>query len=373
MITTGAKLFIGATVLALIGALAYGLVREGVLGTIGLISAVLVLAFLAGVAIYTRDATVMAADAGATTDSPAARQAPRRSPWPLLSVIGVVAVLIGLVTYPVVVILGLVVLLGGVAEWMVQAWAERGSSDEAYNDEIRSRLASPLETPILAAVFVVFIIYAFSRVMLTLTKQGSIAALVAVAAVALIVAALLARKPGVPLRTAGGVIAVATLVLAGAGIAGALNGERSMHVIETTADLAERGRCGTEASEADEKFSQTVGAKSSAAATLVLGDDGSLLAEMPGDLAPSRRLTLPRSNDNNVLFRNESSQARRLVIDTGPQGPDGQNRVFCTALVEPGGVQVLTLEIAKPTYAVDGGHQFVVPGVDTAVVELTVP
>jgi len=372
MITTGSKLLIGSAVLATVLAIAYGVTQEGALGTIGLASAAVALAFLAGVNVFTRDANVGVDDPGATTASAAAQQAPPGSPWPVVSAIGVTTVMVGLVTYPVVTILGLVVLLAGVAEWMVQAWAERGSAEAAYNDEIRSRIANPLEVPVLAAIFAALIIYGFSRVMLTLTKTGTVVAFSVIAALVLFVAFLLAARPRVSSTTIGGLAAVALFALVAGGAVAGLNGERSMHVIETTADLAERGRCGTEPSEADERASQTIGAQSNLAATVTLDRDDSLAFTVPGFNDASSTLTLPRSNPNNVLFRNESAHERRLVINVGPSG-DAESRTLCTALVEPGGVQMLTVIFDKPTFAVPDGHRFTVPGVDSAVVEVVVP
>jgi hypothetical protein len=93
---------------------------------------------------------------------------------------------------------------------------------------------------------------------------------------------------------------------------------------------------------------------------------------VPGFNDSVSRVTLPRSNPNNVLFRNESDHERRLVINVGPFG-DAESKTLCTALVEPGAVQLLTVLFDKPSFAVEGGHQFRVPGVDTAVLEVVVP
>ena len=56
------ELLVGGAVLAIIAAIVYGVTQEGSLGTVGLISAALALAFLAGVNMYTRDADVSAMD-----------------------------------------------------------------------------------------------------------------------------------------------------------------------------------------------------------------------------------------------------------------------------------------------------------------------
>ncbi len=372
MITTGSKLLIGSAVVAAVFAVAYGLTREGILGTIGLVSAAAALALLAGVNMYTRDANVDVDEAGATTVSAAARQAPPRSVWPLAGVLGATGVLLGVVTYPAVTIVGFVIVLVAAAEWMVQAWAERGSADAAYNHEIRDRIANPLEMPVLGVIGAAVIIFFGSRVMLSLTKVGTVVVFSVVAALVLFVAFLLAARPRVSGRTIGGVVALAVLALVAGGAVAAVSGERDMHVIETTADLAERGRCGVERSEADDKASQTVAGKSNLAATLTLTSDERLTVEVPGFTESPTTLQLPRSNPNNVMFRNRSDHDRRLVIDIGPSG-DQESRTLCTQLVEPGGAALLTVIFDTPTFAFPDGHRFTVPGVESAEIEVVVP
>jgi hypothetical protein len=372
MFTTGSKLLLGSTGAAVVFAVIYGITVGGTLGVFGLLSAAVALALIAGINIYSGDANVAIDDTAAATLSAAARQAPAGSPWPVVGAIGIALVAVGLVSTAMVTIVGLVVILAAVIEWMVQAWAEHGSADEAYNGEIRARMANPLEMPILATIFAAIVIVGFSRIMLALTKVGTVVAFSVIAAVVLFIAYLMAARPGVAARTLGGVVAIGVLALVAGGAVAAVSGERKMHVIETTAALAERGRCGVEPSEADKKASQTVAAKSNQAATVTLTAQGTLNVAVPGFNQSASRVTLPRSNPNNVLFRNDSDHERRLVIDIGPFG-DMESKTLCTALVEPGAVQLLTVLFDKPSFAVDGGHQFRVPGVDTAVLEVVVP
>ena len=49
---------------------------------------------------------------------------------------------------------GLVVLL----EWMVSAWADRASGDEAANRRIRNRIMYPLEIPVFGAIGMVLFV-----------------------------------------------------------------------------------------------------------------------------------------------------------------------------------------------------------------------
>lgn len=373
MITTGSKLLIGSAVLATVYAVVYGLTREGILGTIGLVSAAAALIFLAGINVYTRDANVAVDEAGATTVSAAARQAPSRSIWPLAAALGAATVLVGVVSYPPVTIAGFVLILAAALEWMVQAWAERGSDDAVFNARIRDRIASPLEMPIIGAIGGGLVIFFFSRVMLSLTKVGTVVVFSILATLVLFVAFVVASRPKVSAGTLTGVVGIVVVALVAGGATAAFTGERDIPVLETTADLAERGRCGVEKTEADKKASQTIAARSNLTAEVTLRADGQLTHTMPGFDHSQSALQMPRSNPNNILFVNDSDEARRLVIDLG--GLDGEDgRVVCTQLAEPGGVQFLTLIFDNPTFAVgDDAHRFTVPGVDTAVLDVVIP
>jgi hypothetical protein len=146
----------------------------------------------------------------------------------------------------------------------------------------------------------------------------------------------------------------------------------------TTAYIAARGECGSEETEADAHASQSVASKSNVAAEVVF--DGSALSwKKPGfvpgvdDAGP---LTLPRSSANNIMFRNESDAEARLVIDMHPRLDDNGEPVgpeqVCTALTEDGGVQFLTLVFGQPSFALEDGYLFTVPGSDASL-EVVVP
>ncbi len=79
------------------------------------------------------------------------------------------------------------------------------------------------------------------------------------------------------------------------------------------------------------------------------------------------------------MFRNESSEARRLSVDLGTrpaedEGADDEVPYYaCTSLVEEGGVQNITLIVSVPSLAFDDGYSFFVPGVESARLNLFVP
>jgi hypothetical protein len=85
-------------------------------------------------------------------------------------------------------------------------------------------------------------------------------------------------------------------------------------------------------------------------------------------------IQLPRSNANNILFRNETSEPRRFIAEMADV--DGSPARICTALVEEGGVQLLTVNYSAPSFdpVVEelGGYAFVVAGLDDRI-EVIVP
>jgi hypothetical protein len=385
MIPTGSRLLIGATVVAIVAAVLYGITQDGSLGTIGLSSAALALALLAGVNLYTRDANVSAMDPAATTESAAAAPAPGESLWPLAAAGGAVLVVVGLVTYPVIFIFGLAALLAATVEWMIQAWSERASADSRFNEGVRGRIAHPLEFPILGAVALGIVIYSFSRIMLFLSRSGGPAVFIIIAALILVTGFLFAYRPSVRGGAIAAVIAIAAVGLVTGGIVAALEGERETEAHETTGDLADEGECATpDETEADEDASQNVAAKANVTAEIFLESDGTLVAHSEGVDAPRTTLDVVRNTPTNVLFHNESDDERRLVLDlgtrpevdeaTGDTVPDAEvpNQI-CTALTDEGGSQFLTFSISQPSVSAETPYRFVVPGVDEAEIEVIVP
>ena len=384
MITTGSKFLIGSTVLAIVAAIAYGVTQDDILGTIGLTSAAAALAFLAGVNLFTRDANIWAEEIESVDTAPAAVRAPADSVWPMVFGVGATVVGVGLVTQQSVFTVGIVLLLAAGAEWAAQAWSERASSDAAHNAAVRSRIANPLEFPLAAAVGIGVIVYSFSRIMLWLSKTNTVIAFAVLGAIIVAFAFFFAYGPGVKAKAAVGIIAVGVVGLVAGGVYAGVDGQREIHPHESTEELSEEGVeiCASpEEFEADEKASQSVAAMASVAAIITLEESGELTYEVDGPIEPgSVGLTLPRSNANNVVFRNESDHERRMSVDLGTHVVEDEEGVeeevphlVCTTLVDGGGEQNLTLIIGPPSISADDGYFFFVPGVDTARLPLIVP
>ena len=380
MFTTGSKLLIGASVLAAVSAIAYGVAQDGVMGTVGLASAAVALAFLAGINIYTNDSNIWDDEISSVETAPAAARPPANSIWPMAFALGAAVLTVGLVTYQAVFVVGVVLLLATGAEWTAEAWAERASADAGYNAQVRSRIANPLEFPLAAAIGIGIIVYSFSRIMLWLSKTNTVIAFSVLGVIILTVAFLAAYRPGLKSRAAVGAIAVGVLALVAGGAAAGLDGEREIKEHETTEGLTEEGEeicLSPEEFEADEKASQSVGAQANVAAEITLTEAGELDFDVVGPVESPDQLTLPRSNPNNVIFINESDEERRLSVDlTVPPADAVEDEgplLKCTTLVEPGGRQNITLTIGAPSFAAPDGYFFFVPGVESARLELIVP
>ena len=381
MFTTGSKLLIGATVLATLSAIAYGVTQDGIMGTIGLASAALALAFLAGLNLFTRDSNYWADEIASIEDAPAAVRPPANSVWPFAFAFGAAVLAVGLVTYQAVFVIGIVLLLVSGAEWTAEAWAQRASADAGHNAEVRDRIANPLEFPLAAAIGIGVVVYAFSRVMLFLSKTNTVIAFAVLGSIIIALAFFFAYRPRVPSKAAAVVIGVGALGLIAGGAAAGLSGERDIHPHETTSGLSEEGAdicTSPEEFEADENASQSVAASAAVAATITLGSDGALTYSLNGPSATGAAgITLPRSSPNNILFRNQSGEARRLSAGLGTVVAEGTEEAVplfvCTTLVDEGGAQNITLNVALPSVTSPDGYSFFVPGVESAQLNLIVP
>jgi hypothetical protein len=383
MFTTGSKFLIGSAVIATLTAIAYGVTQDGVMGTIGLASAAIVLWFLAVLNLFIRDSNYWADEISSIDTAPAAVRAPVNTVWPFAFAFSAAVFAVGLVTYQAVFVIGVVLLLVTGAEWTAEAWAHRASADVSHNADVRDRIANPLEFPLAAAIGIGIVEYAFSRVMLWLSKTSTVVAFSVLGAIIITLAFLFAYRPKVSSKAAAVVIGVGALGLIAGGAAAGLSGERDIEQHETTEGLAEEGVdicTSPEEFEADEKASQTVAATAAVAATITLGADGELTYELNGPSAQGADgITLPRSNPNNIVFRNDSGEHRRLSASLGTEvvEEDGveEERPFyvCTALVDDGGVQNITMSVALPSVTAEDGYFFFVPGVDTARLNLLVP
>ena len=224
MITTvAAKLWFAVAALATVAMAAYLLFSDTewfgafVLGTTATV------ALLLGVlAVALRDGVV---PADASEPVAVVRQT-GPAPWPALGAVGAAVTIVGLAGRNNLLYLGMAILVVTLAEWMIQGWAERATGDPAYNQQLRHRVMSPFEVPILSAIVILTLMISISRVLLAVSKTGSTVIAVAIAVTILLVASLLVARPRIGSSVFAGVLALGAVLMIGAGIAGGIAGER---------------------------------------------------------------------------------------------------------------------------------------------------
>ncbi len=371
MFTTGSKLFIGGTVLAAAGALIYGITQtDSILGVIGLVSAAAALAFLMGINFWVRDSNVSATDTAALTTAAAAHATPPRSLWPMVGALGAALIPVGLIVGRAITWAAIIVILIATVEWMVQSWSERASGDTAYNNSIRKRIMHPLELPVLGALGLGVIIFSFSRIMLYLPTAAGAIAFGALASVMLLFGALIAAKRDVARSFVATLCTIGALGIVGAGVTSAVAGGREVpkHELPSISE----GTCGADLSEADQRASENIAAKSNPAAVIVL-QDGKLHAEVIGIIGAQQSVTLPRSANSFIRFVNRDPGRYRMVVDLGSDSVDvngTQTKVplqKCTQAVRQNGTQFIVVKPPRPSFSSDTPFTFAVPGISGAI------
>jgi hypothetical protein len=326
--------------------------------------------FLVWMALYTRDAeNVPEAESGATA------AVPSPSMWPLVTVVGVVMMLIGTITSRAVFLLGIVVLLAAFVEWMIQAWADRASSEPAYNASVRKKILNPIEFPVIAALGLGVIIVSFAQIMLAVERSAGAVIFMILASWVLAAGTLFALRPGLKKGIVTTVAVVGSVGIIAAGILATSAGLRSELVEAAAEGHYSHRECGPEKSKYTDKLPlEAVSSRSGVIATVEL-IDGKLVASAQGIPGTQDYITIPRSNPSSILFRNKSEGEFRFVAVTGAsEVSEGVTKVdeVCTQLMENGMEQILTLTLPKPT--VEGGEFYLyVPGLDGQQLELVVP
>lgn len=373
MFTNGSKYFLGVTGFSAVALVIYIVVVDGAVGgAVALTSIMLASALLAGLALFNRDGDVQVGDVSA-----GANAAPVGSSlWPLVSTLGVVAMGVGLITHEIIFLLGLVALVAGFVEWVIQGWSESASSDRAYNASVRGRLIHPLEFPVLAAVGAGVLVLSFSRIMLAVSKTSGAIMFIVVGSIVLAGGVLFAVRPNLKKTAAVALCAIGAVGIVAGGIAGASAGKRDQLVKANEEDHFAHKECGEEKSEHfDFNAEHKVSMRSNPIATIEFVD-GKLQARELGLKALTNKVTVQKSNDISVIFRNKTEGEHRLTLFYGEKEvQDGvvEELHTCTQMIEKGEEQLLTFRISKSSIASEKPYKFYVPGVEDQSIEVVVP
>lgn len=376
MFSTGFKYFFGVSVLSIVALIMSAAFSEKLaLPGVAISFLIAVSALLAGVAATVSDGTTRDANT-ATSDLTA------QSMWPLVSGIGTVFVVLGLVTSSIVLFGGIVVLLAALSEWMVQAWSERASVDPSYNTSARKRVLNPIEFPIIAAVGLGIVVFMFSRIMLTVDRTTGAVLFIVAGALVVVAGTLFAIKPNIKRSVGAAICVFGALGIIAGGVASAVSGEREELVEAAAEDHFSHPECGPEESKYFDKLSEgTLSLRSAVRATVVY-ENGDLTVQIQGLKEAQKTLSIPRSTPTNIIFRNATEGKFRLVAKIGADEivedkdkkdeDKSHSNETCTQLVEAGGEQGLTLNFAKPSSAKDGYYLYIA-GAEDKRIALVVP
>lgn len=261
MFTTAFRFFAAMAAVTLVAALVVGFTSEtqepmdrilgpltlGWKGSVGnhfayvvLIGLFFMAAALAGILIAFRDADPEAEAQVVRADTVPLTRAPAGNNYiPALAAFGFVVMLVGLATDATAFAVGgLVVIVAAAVTWTLRAWAERATGDDEINAELYHRFIDPLRTPVLAIASIAFVVVALSRVLLAVSKTGSVVVFGVVATVFFVVAVLLALYPKSTRTITTIVVVFAAVAILVAGVVGALAGERDIehHGGESTSE-----------------------------------------------------------------------------------------------------------------------------------------
>jgi hypothetical protein len=308
LFTTGSRLFYGLAVVALVAGAVFA-VAEGYspYGTILLGTFAGVALFVGSMVIAFRDAEAgaMRTVAGSPADAEglsASGPAVSPSAWPVIGAFGAAALVIGLVLDRRLFLLGVIVLVVTLIEWMVTAWADRRSASRGFNLALRGRTLQPLEFPILGVLIAAFIVLGLSRVLLAATEYGAIAVFSAIALVVFVIGIVIAARPAVSQAVIVGILGIAGVGVLAAGIGGAISGEREF--------------------EKKEKPTAGVSDTAGALATISLRN-GQFELEGPGVPAAQQDegpvIFAPRATSVVLVFQNFDPGVHQLVVREGEE------------------------------------------------------
>jgi hypothetical protein len=262
MLPTGSKTFFGLAVPAFITAIVYGVITNGIdhggimhlisgNGAIDALLGPITFGYKGGVGDHVGYAVLMGfaiscfgfgfastvfrdADAKSVAEiegvdalAPVSTK-PAISYWPIVASFGVGLLVVGLATQPVTFIIGLVVVIIATVEWGLTAWADEISGDVVANGRYRSQLLAPIEIPVAVLLGILVVVFSFSRLLLAVSKNGSVLVAAVLAILIFGTALILGSRPQIRRGAIAAILLVAAIITITAGIVGGVLGQRKM-------------------------------------------------------------------------------------------------------------------------------------------------
>jgi MFS family permease len=245
MFTTSFKLYFGMAIGALVAAITFGYTTGGNhtgplslgwkggvgnhVGYVILIGVAVASGFLGLLLVAFRDADPRAQAQLLGTDHVPAQRPAHPSYWPLFAMLGVAAVVLGLVLSSAIFILGLAILAAVAVEWAMQAWADRATGDPEVNRDLRDKIMGPIEVPLLATIAIIAVPLGASRVFLATSKMGAVVIAGVASAVVLAVGVLVTMRPRLSKNARAGIVLAGAVLFIASGVVATAAGEREFH------------------------------------------------------------------------------------------------------------------------------------------------
>jgi len=154
---------------------------------------------------------------------------PRPSPWPLLGAVAVTVLGVGAAIGKSLIVIGLIIVAIAALAWLAQVWREHPSWTQAMTDRLNDRFVVPIGLPVMIIVLAGLAAVSLSRIFLAV--DAGVAPVIGIVIAFAILGAfyLLSTRESLSKNTVTTLVAVAAALVIGAGVAGALKGEREFH------------------------------------------------------------------------------------------------------------------------------------------------
>ncbi len=150
---------------------------------------------------------------------------------PLAAALGGVGLLIGLAASTPIALASVFFLFCTAVVWTTRAWSNRLSDDDVANHERYEQLMEPWRVPILSLVVTAFVVLGVSRLLLAVSKLGSVIVFGAIATIFFVGAIIVASRPKLSRGAVTIVLLLAALIVLGSAIGGLVAGQREFKIL----------------------------------------------------------------------------------------------------------------------------------------------
>jgi plastocyanin len=155
--------------------------------------------------------------------------APRGSGWPLAAAAAVTVLAAGAAVGPAMVLGGAIAVAVATGGWFARVWSEDPTWAPRVRERVSARLLVPVGLPVATFLLAAFIAISVSRVLLAVSKNAAALLAILVGVAILAACAWIAARPRLRPSAVVSIAALAAVSMVGAGIAGAVSGEREFH------------------------------------------------------------------------------------------------------------------------------------------------